>query len=159
MQQNDIGFAYVLSNPAWEIDGDSVVKIGSTKRAPHHRVRELSQGNLEPCVLVHSICVEDPAIVERTMHNLFQNRKHRSEFYRANTEDVLKVMSLFKTVRPTTTEKRKRIKTSKYPGVDFHRASGKYRARVRIKGEQHFVGLFETEDQAFIARQHYVAIY
>ena len=38
----------------------------------------------------------------------------------------------------------------KYPqGVDFHKASDKYKASVRIKGKQKYLGLFDTPKEAF----------
>ena len=39
-----------------------------------------------------------------------------------------------------------------YPvGVDFHKATGKFRARLNINGETKYLGLFSTPEQAFQA--------
>ncbi len=43
--------------------------------------------------------------------------------------------------------------SSKYKGVDFKKASNKWRARITIKGSQKHLGLFKTEEEACEARQ------
>lgn len=40
------------------------------------------------------------------------------------------------------------IKTSRYPGVDWHKKTGKWRARVRVDGEQYHIGVFSNEVEA-----------
>lgn len=154
------GYVYVISNPAWHNDaGYPVIKIGRTYRAPHHRVRELSQGCLSSCVLEHSVYVPDAAQVEQILHMRYQIVRVRGEFYSASVADVVAVLELFQQTpvipQAAVAQPRRRIKTSRHPGVDFHKASGKYRARISINGEQHYVGYFDTEDQAFVAREHY----
>jgi hypothetical protein len=42
----------------------------------------------------------------------------------------------------------KRIKTSKYKGVGFNRASGKWRATTCVGGRYTHLGSFDTEEQA-----------
>ena len=41
-------------------------------------------------------------------------------------------------------------KTSRFPGVDFHKATNKWRATIRINGKKHHLGLFEDEEEAFL---------
>lgn len=43
--------------------------------------------------------------------------------------------------------------SSKYKGVNFNKASNKWRARITIKGSQKFLGYFKTEEEAHEARQ------
>jgi hypothetical protein len=43
--------------------------------------------------------------------------------------------------------------SSKYKGVDFHKASNKWRARIAMKGSQKFLGSFKTEIEASNAYQ------
>ncbi len=38
--------------------------------------------------------------------------------------------------------------TSKYTGVHRHKKSGKFEARIRIRGGSYYLGLFECEDEA-----------
>lgn len=38
-----------------------------------------------------------------------------------------------------------------YPGVSFHKRSGKYQARIMINGKHKHLGLFETTEEAFAA--------
>jgi hypothetical protein len=46
-------------------------------------------------------------------------------------------------------------KTSKYKGVGFHKASGKYRSRIIIKGKHKHIGYFISEIDAHIAYEAY----
>jgi hypothetical protein len=43
-----------------------------------------------------------------------------------------------------------------YNGVGFHKASGKYRARIRLHGKRINIGLYETAKRAHAARQAYI---
>ena len=43
--------------------------------------------------------------------------------------------------------------SSKYKGVDFHKASNKWRARIAMKGSQKQLGSFRTEEEAYESRQ------
>ena len=42
--------------------------------------------------------------------------------------------------------------TTKLPGITFHRASGKYAARVNVNGKQIWLGLFTSVEEAWDAR-------
>jgi len=42
---------------------------------------------------------------------------------------------------------------SRFPGVSWHSQSGKWRARLGINGGRRSLGLFDTEDEAYAARQ------
>lgn len=46
--------------------------------------------------------------------------------------------------------------SSKYKGVDFKKASNKWRARINIKGSQKHLGLFNTEIEATQAFNEYI---
>jgi len=46
-------------------------------------------------------------------------------------------------------------KTSKYIGVGFHKASGKYRSRIVIEGKSKTIGYFTNEIDAYKAYQDY----
>lgn len=41
--------------------------------------------------------------------------------------------------------------TSSYVGVSWHTLSSKWRAQIKIKGRSLFIGLFDTEEEAFAA--------
>jgi hypothetical protein len=41
--------------------------------------------------------------------------------------------------------------TSKYPGVTYHKATGKWQAQIQHKGEKIYLGLFKTELEAYKA--------
>lgn len=43
--------------------------------------------------------------------------------------------------------------TTKTPGVNFHKASGKFAARVTINGVDHWIGVFDTLEEAAEARR------
>ena len=43
--------------------------------------------------------------------------------------------------------------SSKYKGVNFNKASNKWRARITTKGSQKFLGYFKTEKEAYEAQQ------
>jgi len=43
--------------------------------------------------------------------------------------------------------------TTKLPGITFHKASGKYAARLNVNGKQIWLGLFDTVEAAWEARQ------
>lgn len=48
---------------------------------------------------------------------------------------------------------------SKYRGVSFHKKAKKFNAYIRINGKDHHIGLFLTEDEAFIARNNFLKSY
>ena len=43
--------------------------------------------------------------------------------------------------------------SSKYKGVNFNKASNKWRAHITIKGSRKFLGYFKTEEEAYEAQQ------
>lgn len=43
---------------------------------------------------------------------------------------------------------RKREASSRYKYISFHKASGKWELKIHHKGDCHYIGLFENEDQA-----------
>jgi len=45
--------------------------------------------------------------------------------------------------------------SSIYPGVGFHKSSGKWRARTRVQGKRIEIGRFNTENEAKIAYEKY----
>ena len=47
-------------------------------------------------------------------------------------------------------------KTSKFVGVDYHKASKRYRCRITVNGSQVFIGCFVKEDDAGHAYDEYV---
>ena len=47
-------------------------------------------------------------------------------------------------------------KTSKYVGVDFHKASRRYRCRTTVNGKQLYIGNFINEDESGLAYDNYV---
>ena len=50
-------------------------------------------------------------------------------------------------------QNRKNKKSSVYPGVDFYKRDRKYRAAIRVNGERKLLGMFEVEEDAFLAYQ------
>lgn len=44
-----------------------------------------------------------------------------------------------------------RANTSGYKGVEWHKAKGKWRARIMINGKQRYLGLFATAEDAYAA--------
>lgn len=48
------------------------------------------------------------------------------------------------------TIKNKTNKTSKYEGVDWHKASNKWRARIYINGKYEYLGIFSSEEEAYL---------
>jgi hypothetical protein len=47
----------------------------------------------------------------------------------------------------------KRETSSKYPGVYWHKASQKWKVQIQIEGKKHYLGLFESEEEAYEAYQ------
>nr|DAG58165.1 MAG TPA: endonuclease [Caudoviricetes sp.] len=45
-------------------------------------------------------------------------------------------------------QKKRKSNTSGYRGVDIHKASGKYRAQIRMNGKKKYLGLFDTPEEA-----------
>jgi hypothetical protein len=43
--------------------------------------------------------------------------------------------------------------STKLPGVNFHKASGKYAARLTVGGIDYWLGVFDTKEEAWGARQ------
>ena len=46
--------------------------------------------------------------------------------------------------------------SSKYMGVCFHKAAGKYKAQIRINNKNKYIGLYETEEEAGRAFDNFV---
>jgi hypothetical protein len=46
-------------------------------------------------------------------------------------------------------------RTSKYPGVSWHKKSGKWIARIRVSGKQRYLGIYDSEEKA--ARRYRIA--
>lgn len=42
-----------------------------------------------------------------------------------------------------------RTRSSKYPGVSYHKPSGKWQANISLNGKQNYLGLFLTEVRAY----------
>lgn len=60
---------------------------------------------------------------------------------------------------PLLTRKKSANKTSKYKGVSYHERAGKYVAYIALKGKQFYLGLYQTEEEAYDARtvaEHYL---
>ena len=51
---------------------------------------------------------------------------------------------------------KKQNSSSKYVGVCFHKARGKYIARIRINNKNKYIGLYETEEDAGKAFDDYI---
>lgn len=56
-------------------------------------------------------------------------------------------------------QNRPKNNTSGHIGVDFHKRSSRWRARVKIDGKLRDIGYFDTKEAAILARQHAEAKY
>ena len=63
-----MGYVYIL-DPGFSIDGVSVVKIGTTKRHPNQRIKELQTGNPNKIQLIGYFEFLDSARAEKAIHN------------------------------------------------------------------------------------------
>jgi hypothetical protein len=86
---SDIGFVYVLHNPAM----DHLFKIGYTLRSPHARAQEISAptGIPVPFEVVMYWEVEDPSTIEAEIHLMlgeFRASKDR-EFFHCDLEFII----------------------------------------------------------------------
>ncbi len=87
------GYIYVISNEG--SFGEGVVKIGMTRRLePMDRVRELGDASVPFRFDVHALAfVEDAPALEKTLHDVFNDRRvntenFRKEFFRVSPEEV-----------------------------------------------------------------------
>lgn len=91
------GYIYVISNEG--SFGEGVVKIGMTRRLePMDRVRELGDASVPFRFDVHALAfVEDAPALEKTLHDVFNDRRvntenFRKEFFRVSPEEVRSVI-------------------------------------------------------------------
>ena len=91
------GYIYVISNEG--SFGEGVVKIGMTRRLePMDRVRELGDASVPFRFDVHALAfVEDAPALEKTLHDVFSDRRvntenFRKEFFRVSPEEVRSVI-------------------------------------------------------------------
>jgi len=91
------GYIYVISNEG--SFGEGVVKIGMTRRLePMDRVRELGDASVPFRFDVHALAfVEDAPALEKTLHDVFNDRRvntenFRKEFFRVSLEEVRSVI-------------------------------------------------------------------
>lgn len=87
------GYIYVITNEG--SFGEGVVKIGMTRRLePMDRVRELGDASVPFRFDVHALAfVEDAPALEKTLHDVFNDRRvntenFRKEFFRVSPEEV-----------------------------------------------------------------------
>lgn len=65
-----------------------------------------------------------------------------------NTKANLRIVSNEQNTRNTTISKRN---ASGYKGVSFYKAYGRWSAKICVKGEQEFLGYFDTPEEAYAA--------
>jgi uncharacterized membrane protein len=63
-----MGYVYII-DPGFSIDGTAIVKIGTTKRHPSKRVRELQTGNPNKIHLIDYFEFPDAVYAERRIHS------------------------------------------------------------------------------------------
>lgn len=96
-QQTRAGYVYVISNKL--SFGDSIVKIGMTRRAdPNDRVKELGDASVPELFDVHAFAfTEDAPTFERFLHTRFAEQRvnlvnGRKEFFFVSADEVLEEM-------------------------------------------------------------------
>lgn len=72
--------------------------------------------------------------------------------YNAKAKEYFGEFAFLNDVEGPTPERRQHG-TSRFEGVAFHKDAKKWRAYITIDGKQVHVGLFATEEEAFVARQ------
>ena len=97
----DIGFVYVLSNPAMP----GVVKVGFTTRVPNERLIELSDasGVPVPFVLEYWCFTEQPSAVEKKVHDGLDTWRVSAsrEFFGVSVAHAIEAVAMYSEVAPS----------------------------------------------------------
>jgi|WetSurMetagenome_2_1015567.scaffolds.fasta_scaffold00973_3 hypothetical protein len=65
--------------------------------------------------------------------------------------------NLFEVTERANRENRHEVKTSQFLGVSWDKASGKWRAQIKVPGKKLNLGRYDTELEAIMAREVYVS--
>ena len=84
-----------------------------------------------------------------SMHHAVIEKNVRTDHKNGNGLDNRK-LNLREATRSQNTANRKHYK-NKYHGIDFHKKSGGWRARVCKDQKSYYIGAFKTQQEAFIA--------
>ena len=76
---------YLISS---EINNDTLYKIGITKRDVSERIKELKTGNAAELSIVNIFESKWAFKIETNLHESYQNKNVRREWFRLNKEDV-----------------------------------------------------------------------
>lgn len=75
-------------------DDNSLYKIGFTKGSVHKRIKELQTGCPYEIHMVNTYNTEFGMIIERTLHNIFSDKKTYGEWFKLDLEDEMKFEEL-----------------------------------------------------------------
>lgn len=154
MKNSNVGYSVYVAHST-TLGG--AFRIGTSKNTTL-RVRDLSEGLLQPYRLMyqHQFASKSTArMVEFlvTQHLKSHGQHLRGCFYGGSLESIIHaIIDYSKTVVQTQPELQfesvNNPVITKIRGVDFHRGSGKWRARKRVQGLDVFLGNFDTKQEA-----------
>lgn len=143
-------------------------KVGSSKN-PSARIRSLSDGLPQSYHIMREFKFQSKDDARRAEHNvhlaLEKAGKHiGNECFSGPLEEIIYVIineqrAIVKNIVTVTQLQYDTVKTRKVSvnrGVDFHRGSGKWRARKRINGVQKYLGAYDTKEDAQLAVRNFV---
>ena len=143
-------------------------KVGSSKN-PSARVRSLSDGLPQAYHIMREFkfqSKDDARIAEKNVHRTLEKAgKHiGNECFSGPLEEIIYIIAdeqrtsvkNMVTVRQMQYDSVKTRKVSISKGVDFHKGSGKWRARKRVNGIQKYLGAYNTKEDAQLAIKKFV---
>lgn len=137
-------------------DGYEVSNLGNVKSLGNNKTRKekilkpLSNGKgyfqvelFKKRVYIHQLVAMAFLNHKKDGHKLVVD--HINNIQTDNRLENLQIISQRK-----NTIKNKTNKTSKYEGVDWHKSSNKWRARIYINGKYEYLGIFSSEEEAYL---------
>ena len=129
-----------LSAYKWQFNTKNKNGHGYAQRSQHVKLGYKKYTN--KTVYMHREILVTDLEVDHINGNTLDNRKQ-------NLRPVNRILQ-------TRNTSSRRNSTSKYVGVHLHRLTGKWRSQIKISGKRVDLGLFNTEEAAFLARKKYI---